>query len=113
MKKLFALTALLASSFVAQAVEETGKVDYLTAISSNGTVAFNLVMENKPAPSCGNDSRWSLKISGTGSEVEMGKMQYAMVLAALNSGKAVTVKEHSVCQVAPYGRFADSIKARP
>jgi len=108
MKRILLAFSLAALSTLSHAVTETGTVDYLTAISSNETVTFNLVMTNKPARSCGSDSRWSIKMDGS----EISKMQYAMVLAALNSGKDITVSEHGVCEVAPYGRFADSIKAR-
>ena len=105
----FLLTLALLFSSIVYSAEETGTVDYIKMINSNGSVVFNIVMSNKPAADCGSGSQWSIKMDDS----DISRMQYSAVLAALSSGKLITAKEHVPCQPAAYGRYVDSIRVLP
>ncbi|MEN3157329.1 hypothetical protein ABC502_02980 [Alkalimonas sp. NCh-2] len=95
MKKTLYVLALMLWSLPALAGEQTGTVNHLLVRASDGLVYFYLEGSAKTnSPACARNDYWMIRDENS----EVGKKQYAMLLAAQASGKRVKVVGLNTCQ---------------
>lgn len=96
MSKILVLTTFLLSAFSVNtfAGSQVGTVGYVIVRASDGLTFFTLAGAAKSdSPACATNSYWMIKDENS----EVGKKQYAMVLAAQASGRELTVVGMNSC----------------
>ncbi|WP_233081939.1 hypothetical protein [Rheinheimera soli] len=93
MKPLFAIMLLLLSA-EAFAGSQRGTVSSVIVRASDGLTYFTINITAKSgSPSCATKSYWMIKDENS----EVGKKQYSLLLAALASGRELTVVGMNTC----------------
>lgn len=87
------LVALLVSGASAYAGDQTGRITSLYVRASDGLISVSLDGTHNGKPPCATNNYWMIKSEGTVS----GKQQYATLLAARLSGRAVRIAGSNQC----------------
>lgn len=103
------LNLLIWLSLPVLAGNQIGKVDYIVVRASDGLVLFNLSGSPKSySPTCATNSYWMIKDENS----EVGKKQYAMLLAAQASGRNIDVAGMNTCTRWSDGEDVNSLLLR-
>ncbi|HEY0924143.1 hypothetical protein [Rheinheimera pacifica] len=109
-KAKWAVAVLLALSCMsANAGSQVGKVGYLLVRASDGLVYFTIEGAAKiDSPACAKNTYWMIRDENS----EVGKKQYAMLLAAQASGRELTVRGMNTCNRWSDGEDLDWLQLR-
>ena len=105
-KVLTSLLLLLAHGAYAANGIQTGTVHDITVRASDGLIVFNINGAAKSGgPACAALAYWMIRDENS----NVGKQQYAVLLAALSSGKTVTITGLGTCLRWPDGEDVNSV----